>query len=125
MVRQFFRRAIRLRLITENPFDGIKAGTEQNLGRSFCITPEAASQILDACPDHEWRLLVALARFGGLRTPSEAFTLTWPDVLWGEDRFQVRSPKTERQGKPERLVPLFPDLRPHLTEAFEMAEPGQ
>jgi hypothetical protein len=36
----------------------------------------------------------------------------------------VRSSKTERQGKPERLVPLFPELRPYLEEAFERAEPG-
>ena len=115
---------MRLRLIAENPFDGVKAGTEQNRGRSFFVAPEAAEKVLDACPDYEWRLLVALARYGGLRTPSESFSLAWSDVLWDQDRFRVRSPKTERQGKPERLVPLFPELRPYLEEAYEMAEPG-
>jgi integrase len=124
MARQMFRRAVRLKMIAENPFEGIKAGTEQNRGRSFFVTPEATRLVLDACPDYEWRLLVALARYGGLRTPSEVFALTWPDVLWDSDRFRVRSPKTERQGKPERLVPLFPELRPYLAEAFELAEPG-
>ena len=124
MARQFFRRAVRLRLIAENPFDGVKAGTEQNRGRSFFVTPEAARKVLDACPDYEWRLLIALARYGGLRTPSETLSLAWTDVLWDQDRFRVHSPKTERQGKPERLVPLFPELRPILEEAFEMAEPG-
>jgi integrase len=124
MARQMFRRAVWLRLIAENPFEGIKAGTEQNRGRCYFVSPEDARKVLEACPDHEWRLLVALARYGGLRTPSEALELTWPDVLWAQDRLRVRSPKTERQGKAERLVPLFPDLRPYLEEAFEMARPG-
>jgi integrase len=123
--RQIFRRAVRLKVIAENPFDGIKAGSEQNRGRSFFVTAEATRKVLDACPDHEWRLLVALARYGGLRTPSEVLALTWPDVLWDQNRFRVRSPKTERVGKPERIVPLFPELRPYLEEAFERAEPGE
>ncbi len=124
MVRQFFRRAARLGLLPSNPFDGVKAGTEQNRARGFFVTVEMALQAIDACPDHEWRLIVALARFGGLRTPSEMLTLTWPDVLWGQDRFHVHSPKTERQGKGERVVPLFPELRPYLEEAYELAEAG-
>ena len=124
MARQMFRRAVRLKVIAENPFDGIKAGSEQNRGRTYFVTPEATRRVLDACSDYEWRLLVALARYAGLRTPSEVFALTWPDVLWDQDRFRVRSPKTERQGKPERLVPLFPELRPYLAEAFEQASDG-
>lgn len=37
----------------------------------------------------------------------------------------VRSPKTEHHaGKGYRFVPLFPELRPHLEEAFERAEEG-
>lgn len=37
----------------------------------------------------------------------------------------ARSKKTERyEGKDKRVVPQFPELRPHLGEAFESAEPG-
>jgi integrase len=124
MARQFFRRAVRLGLIPSNPFAEVQAGTEQNRARSFFVTAPAARKLLEACPDHEWRLIVALARYGGLRTPSETLALTWPDVLWDQDRFRVRSPKTERQGKPERIVPLFPELRAVLGEAFEAAPEG-
>jgi integrase len=124
MARQIFRRAVRLGLVAANPFDGLKAGTEQNRGRNFFVTAEAARKVLDACPDREWRLLVALARYGGLRTPSETLALTWPDVLWDQDRFRVTSPKTKRQGKGERLVPLFPELRAVLADAFEAAPDG-
>jgi len=75
--------------------------------------------LLDACPDGEWRLIVALARYGGLRTPSEHLALTWADTDWERERFLVRSPKTG-----PRWVPMFPELRPHLDEAFARAEEG-
>ena len=101
MARQFFRRAVRLRLIAENPFDGVKAGTEQNRGRSFFVAPEAADRSSTPALTTNGGCWSLLARYGGLRTPSESFSLAWSDVLWDQDRFRVRSPKTERQGKPE------------------------
>ncbi len=67
---------------------------------------------------------MALARFGGLRTPSESFSLTWGDVDWGRGRVSVPSPKTEHSGKGHRVIPLFPELRPHLEVPFEHAEEG-
>jgi integrase len=51
--------------------------------------------------------------------------LTWVDVDWGRNRFHVHSPKTEHHADAgERWVPIFPELRPFLEEAFELAEPG-
>ena len=43
---------------------------------------------------------------------------------WDRDRFKVRSPKTERYGKGERVVPLFPELRAELDALFAMVAPG-
>src|SRR5262249_43322526 len=78
-----------------------------------------------ACPDTEWRLIFALCRFGGLRCPSELMTLEWAGVDWERNRFLVHSPKTEHlEDGGERWGPMFPELRPHLEEAFELAEPG-
>src|SRR5205807_1357932 len=38
---------------------------------------------------------------------------------------RVSSAKTEHhEGKAERWVPIFAELRPYLEEAFELAEPG-
>ena len=36
----------------------------------------------------------------------------------------VTSPKTERYGKPSRIVPLFPEWRPFLDEALQLAPDG-
>src|SRR5262249_47184663 len=41
-------------------------------------------------------------------------------------RFEVRRAKTEHhEGKDRRVVPIFPELLPHLADAFDRAEPGQ
>ena len=44
---------------------------------------------------------------------------------WERDRFWVPSSKTEHHaGKEGRWVPIFPELRPHLEEAWERAAEG-
>jgi integrase len=122
---QFFRAAVRKRLIPANPFEGVKAPSQENESRFRFVTREETDRLLAACPDGQWRLLVALARYGGLRTPSESLALTWADVDWEGDRIRVTSPKTERyKGGASRLIPLFPELREHLEEEFDAAEPG-
>jgi integrase len=123
--KQFFKAARRKDLISRNPFEECKAGHQHNKARAFFVTQDAAGKVLAACPDHQWRVLFALARFGGLRCPSETLNLEWADVDWEKNRFRVRSPKQERhESGGERWVPIFPELRPHLAEAFELAEPG-
>ncbi len=103
----------------------VKAPAQVNTARAFYVSREATEKIIAACPDAEWRLIVALARYGGVRTPSETFALTWADVDWEHDRIRVRSPKTEcHAGRESRTVPLFPELRPYLEAVFDEAEPG-
>jgi hypothetical protein len=46
-------------------------------------------------------------------------------VNWEQNRIHVRSPKTEHHsGGGSRVIPLFPELRPHLELAFDQASPG-
>ncbi len=67
----------------------------------------------------------ALSRFGGLRCPSEHVTLTWEDVDWERSRIRIHSPKTEHhEGKESRVIPIFPELRPHLEAMWDDSEPG-
>ncbi len=124
--KQFFRTALRKRLIGENPFGDMKGCSVQaNRSRDYFILPEDAQRVLDACPDAQWRLLFALSRYGGLRCPSEHLSLRWGDIDWGKGRICVHSPKTEHhQGGESRLIPIFPELRPYLEQVWEQAEPG-
>ena len=125
VAKQFFRAALRKRLIAENPFAEMKGCVvRENRDRDYYITREEAAAVLDACPDAQWRLLFALSRFGGLRCPSEHLRLRWQDVDWERSKMKVTSPKTAHKGKPFRWLPLFPELRKYLEEAWDEAEPG-
>ena len=122
--REFFNVAHRRGLISANPFAHVKATAVLDPERSRFVTREQTALVIDACPDCEWRLIVALCRFGGMRCPSEVLSLRWQDIDWERDRIAVQSPKGERHGKAVRAMPLFPELRPFLEEAFNLAAPG-
>lgn len=127
VARQFFTDALERELIEANPFKqrDIPTSTGGNPDRQAYITDETAQAVLGACPDAEWRLLFALSRYAGLRCPSEHLALRWSDVNWERSRMTVRSPKTERhKGGAQRVIPIFPQLRPHLEAAFELVKPG-
>ena len=55
------------RLLTESPMLVIKGGSEVNRDRDHFIDRPTATTVLKGCPDHEWRLIFALARYVGLR----------------------------------------------------------
>ncbi len=125
IARMFFKQAVRWELISSNPFEGVRGGSQVNQERLFYVYPHTAQKLIKAAPDADWRCIIALARYGGLRCPSEVLRVKWTDVNWAEDRMRVRSPKTEHHsGMSERLVPLFPELRSVLMDAYELAPEG-
>jgi len=117
--KAFFNAALRRQLVNENPFLDLKSGpTPANL--EHFVTLEVAQRVLQACPDVRSQVLFGLARFAGLRVPSESHLLTWDDVDFVRRRLRVRSPKTERhQGKAFREVPITQHLLPILLEAWQ------
>lgn len=122
--KQFFRAAARKKLIDASPFADqadCHVGSSAD-DRIAYVSEDAAYKVLEACPSLRWRAIFALARFGGLRTPSEHLQLRVADVDWTAGTFVVHSPKTERyQGKALRYVPIFERLRPYLEELYNDA----
>jgi len=125
-VKQIFAAAIKKKIITGNPFDDVPTANRTNKDRQRNIKKEDIQSVIDACPNIQWKLIFALARYAGLRIPSELKDLKWENIFWDKKRFVVHSPKTEHiEGKSFRIVPIFPDLEPYLLEAMEKAEPGE
>ena len=123
--KQFFRAAVKRKLIPSNPFAEVTAKATLNPERERFVTREETAKLLAACRNIDWRVIVALSRFGGLRCPSEVLTLKWADINWKTGRFRIHSPKTEHHpGKESREAPLFPELRTILEEAWAAAEKG-
>jgi integrase len=122
VARGVFRLAVKLELIRSNPFEAVRAGSMTNRSRMAFVGRDTVDKILAACPDDEWRLIVALSRFGGMRVPSEALLLRWADVNWSAGSMIVRSPKTEHYaGGAERVCPIFPELLPFMLKVFNAA----
>jgi len=124
--RHFLEVARRRKLIPENPFSHLKGMVKGDPARRVFVPAEDVNRVIDVAPDNQWKLLIALARFGGLRIPSEALALKWSDVDWERARFVVRAPKTEHHGDGGvRITPLFPELAPLFQTVFDEAEPGE
>ncbi len=125
LARTFLKDAVRRKLIDSNPFDGVGKGSTANPARQRFIDRPTITKVIDACPNAEWRTLVALSRFAGLRVPSEALLLRWQDIDLATGRMLVHSPKTEHHaGHATRVVPIFPALRPYLEDLQELAPAG-
>jgi integrase len=125
VARAIFKKAVRWKSIASNPFAEVRAGSQSNPERSHHVSREAIDAILAACPDAQWRAIVGLSRFAGLRCPSEVVALRWSDVNWEKGRLTVRSPKTaHHDGHAVRVVPIAPELRPILQDLFDAAEAG-
>jgi len=121
----FLGAAVRKRVLVANPFDGQPTASRGNPKREYFVTLEEAAAVLAAIPDVGYRLVFALARYGGLRSPTEVQTLKWADVQWAQQRFTVHAAKTEHHADAGiRVVPIFDELYPHLLAAFEAAEDG-
>ncbi len=116
--------AVRRKVLDESPFTELKSGPTPSRYTRY-ITPDEIERVIDACPNAEWRLLFGLARYAGLRIPSESHILTWADVDFDRGRLTVRSPKTEHHaGHEQRIVPITPKLMTLLHDRFEAMPEG-
>jgi len=80
------------------------------------VTRDEYDKLLEQCPDQEWRVMLALARYGGLRCPSETLQLRWADIDWKGKGIRVTSNTKFKIG---RTVPLFPNVRKELEALFK------
>jgi integrase len=125
VAKAVFAKAVKWGLLASSPFADLKAGSQSNADRAFYVPRDSIMAILEACPDDEWRAIIALVRFAGLRCPSEVGLLRWGDVSWDKRRLVVRSPKTAgHEGHDVRVVPIDPALYPILQNLFDRAEVG-
>lgn len=123
--RAIFNWAVNERIVANSPFaprSGIVRGSYINREKQFYVNQELTHAVLEACrnSDHplEWRALFALARFQGLRVPSETRALRWSDL--DARQITITSQKTKRyEGKGKRVMPLFAPTAAILQELRE------
>lgn len=124
-VVSFFGSLVQGDEIAKTPFDGLTMSPVVDEDRNEYVDEKFIYQVMEVLPDAEWRLIVALWRFGGLRGSSEPLLLKWSDILWDKNKIVVHAKKTKRyEGKATRIIPIFPELVEPLREAFEQAAEG-
>src|SRR4030042_2986350 len=84
--KQFFRAAVKRKLIPSNPFAEVTAKATLNPERERFVTREETAKLLAACRNIDWRGIVALCRFGGLGCPREVFPPKWSAIQWQTGR---------------------------------------
>ncbi|MEI7658941.1 MAG: tyrosine-type recombinase/integrase, partial [Phycisphaerae bacterium] len=125
VAKGIFGKAVRWGMIASSPFRDLRAGSQANPDRSFYVAADVIGAVLEACPDDQWRAIVCLCRFAGLRCPSEIINLRRADVNWQRSRLTVRSPKTSGyEGHAVRMVPIDLRLREVLQRLFDAADEG-
>lgn len=124
-IRAMFTSAIKAGVLRSNPMQAVPTANISTTQRQF-ISEADAVKVMEQFPNAQWRLLFALARWGGLRVPSEPQALTWADINFDDNRMTVHSPKTEGYvGKESRIVPIFPEILGPLQDVFDQAEVGE
>lgn len=124
--KQILAFAVENQWLTENPFAALKGGTEENHLKDVFVTAKMVQVVLDEVPDWEFRSIIVLARFGGLRCPSEVLPLRWDAVNWDQAVMRIASPKTARYPDGQiRVLPLFPEMHEVLSALWETAQTGE
>lgn len=78
----FFTAAVDDGLRQDNPFAKVKGSKAVNEERVRFVPGTDVMKCIEATADPQWKLIIALSRFGGLRTPSEHVRLRWEDIDW-------------------------------------------
>ena len=116
-----FRAMVKHKLIGGSPFADVRGHATMDSARQQFIGRDDAAKLIAGCPNWEWRTIVALSRYGG-RAARAKSQPALAGYRLGQRQGALTSPKTEHHpGKDSRVIPLFPELRPWLAEALELA----
>jgi integrase len=110
--RAFFAWCIEQNASTHNPADHLS--THVHAAKKPFISRETITQALMHCEDRHLAAVVALSRYGGLRIPSELYTLSSDDLQ--SDRILITDSKRHRT----RYIPIFPELKDHLGAIYNL-----
>lgn len=109
VIRQMLDYAISGKRISENPLSSIKI--PKSKGLSNVEVPRETIDGLLPQLTLTWQAIIVLARYGGLRCPSEVLSLRWEHVDMRNRVMMIPEPKNERRaGRGVRKCPLFPEI---------------
>jgi integrase len=102
--REIFNDALEQDVVLKNVFKLKSIPVSVGVGDKTYVPASTIQAVIKHLPADkvEWKLLFAMARFLGVRMPSEIRNMTWEDVNQANGTILIRAQKTKSQ----RLVPL-------------------
>jgi integrase len=107
-----YRAAIREGIVSFNPFSALDAIDTSDSQERKPFTHDEVAALVDAAPTEEWRGLVLVAAFTGLRL-GDASKLSWEAVDLSAKTITLIPSKTKRK-KRQVCIPIQPDLLAYL-----------
>jgi integrase len=106
--RQFFAWCVKNRYAVDNP--AAELSTATMVGGKHYVAAETIETIIAATDDPHLRAAIALARWGGIRMPSELYPISADSIDTSRQRLRIQDPKRDMV----REIPIFPELVPHI-----------
>lgn len=121
-VREMFNDALEQDVVLKNVFKLKSIPVSVGVGDKTYVPESTIQAVIDHLPEDkvEWKLLFAVARFLGIRMPSEIRKMTWDDVNQANGTVLIRAQKT----KSERLVPIPPEVANLLSKQYAVVPDG-
>lgn len=115
-----FRAAVREGLLTHNSVSTLEARTGEPEVKRKPFEVEEVRALLAAVPSTEWKGVILLGAFAGLRL-GDATSLQWQDVNLAKGTITLIPSKTKRKGR-VLTVPMHPDVRAFLAKRKQRDE---
>jgi integrase len=113
-IGSIYRAAIREGLLTHNPVGAVETPDTSDSRERKPFSSEDVSALLKAAPSEEWRGMILVAAYTGLRL-GDAARLQWDCVDLQKKMITVIPAKTKRK-KVEVRIPIQPDLLTYLSK---------
>ena len=95
--------------IPKNPFDNINAPMKRDKSKDWYVTIDEADDYINSVDEPQWKAIIAIARYCGVRGPSDLLYMQRKHVNF--DKKQVIFPSIKNGN---RVCPMFPEVVEHF-----------
>jgi len=108
-ITSLFNYMVKAELITKNPFADIRTPMKRDKSNDYYVSIEETNAYIDAVTHPQWKAIIAIARYCGVRGPSDLLYMQRKHVDFKKK--QVTFPSIKNGN---RVCPLFPEVVEHF-----------
>lgn len=117
-----YRSAVREGLVGHNPVSALEARSVAPEVQRKPFTLQEVKSLINAAPSNEWRGVILLGAFAGLRL-GDASSLQWDSIDLSKGTITIIPSKTKRKGR-VLVIPMHPEIRAYLADSAPAGQDG-